>query len=197
MWLVRLLTCFLTGHHWSNSHTYRHAAALVWAELVLAEMPPARSYAPSAQRLRLTTGSRAERATMRAWTFPTRTLPSARSAGNADDVHRRAEDRMRAIEAMVAWTPSGVPLPTAGQVKVVPWPDYGDRSKGMMRTSGACLHDLHIPSSNQRIALLFILFHYLVRWTTTCLKRWRISPSGSSTPRRNSSRRWNCPMRKT
>lgn len=70
---------------------------------------------------------------------------------------------MRAVEAMIAWTPKGSNFGgTAGKVIVVPHPDYGDRAHDYMRTAGACWGYWRDLSSDQRLARMLLEFNTIV-----------------------------------
>ncbi|MGN6063829.1 hypothetical protein [Brevundimonas diminuta] len=74
---------------------------------------------------------------------------------------------MRAIEALIAWTPNRYPFldeATCGQVRVGPLlgEHESDWTKPYAKTGGACFSERHEMNEWQLIAMTFIDFHTLV-----------------------------------
>jgi hypothetical protein len=64
---------------------------------------------------------------------------------------------------MIAWTPADDTFwKTAGQVVVVPHPDFEDLSEGYRKTTGACFAAFHEASDDQRLAMILLDFHSMV-----------------------------------
>lgn len=70
---------------------------------------------------------------------------------------------MKAIEAMIAWTPASYQHSAmAGKILVGPWPDQTGWSDPYSHTVGACFLANHKLRGNSMIARIFLDFHTAV-----------------------------------